>query len=128
MTMMSHHARSSRARQLLFVVVALNLLGIACFSVTTRTYDPLATHGLDYATDPSSVLDAVGFTLMLPGIFFATIVFLCARVFAWGDQAAFAVWYAAGFAINIVAAWKAGGALDSANGTRDGRRISEELL
>ena len=60
--------------KLLLVVTALNLLGIVCFCMTTQAPDPLAAQGLD-SMNNSSALDSIGFTLMLPGIFFAAIAF-----------------------------------------------------
>lgn len=94
-------------RRLTSIVIALNLLGIACFCLTTRVHDPLAptqgaASGFDYASDPWAMLDSLGFTLMLPGIFFGTIMFLCARTFAWDDGVARAAWYATSFAINVI--------------------------
>lgn len=93
--------------KLLLMVTALNLLGIVCFCMTTQAPDPLAAQGLD-SMNNSSALDSIGFTLMLPGIFFAAIAFLCGRAFAWNDATARLVWYATGFAINVVGAWRAG--------------------
>ena len=105
------YERSNMSR-LILVVVALNILGIACFCLAAHVHDPLSAHptsgrGFDYASDPWALLDSLGFTLMLPGIFFGTIAFLCARVFVWNDQIALAAWYATSFVINVILAWKA---------------------
>lgn len=103
----------SNVSRLISVAAALNILGIACFCLAARAHDPQAAHrragrGFDYASDPWALLDSLGFTLMLPGIFFGTIAFLCARVFVWNDQIASAAWYATSFVINVILAWKAG--------------------
>lgn len=103
------HDHRNFKRRLLVIVSALNLLGIFCFCLTSNVRDPLAAQSMDGAADPSSLLGSIAFTLMMPGIFFASIAFLCARVFAWSEQSAFFVWYATGFAINISTAWKVGG-------------------
>lgn len=100
-------------RRLISVVIAMNTIGIVCFYLAAHAHDPLAAHpiagrGFDYASEPWALLDSLGFTLMLPGIFFGTMVFLCARVFVWSDQSALAAWYATSFGINIILAWKAG--------------------
>lgn len=100
----------SRARvkgRLLLIAVALNAVGLACFYATTHAHNPLSTQHIIIA-DSSYMLDSVGFTLMLPGIFFATIAFLCARVMTWSDETARAVWYASGFVINLIIAWRVG--------------------
>jgi hypothetical protein len=100
--------------RLLLIVVALNLAGIACFSATTAVRDPLTVRNLDPTLEPSSLLDSLAFTLMLPGIFFASIAFLCARVLTWNDATARMVWYATGFGINMIIAWRAGKAIEDA--------------
>jgi hypothetical protein len=92
-------------RRLLLIVAVLNVAGLACFYTTAHAHDPLAGRHL---ADPVYVLDSVGFTLMLPGIFFAAIAFMCARAFAWSDETARAIWYATGFIINLFIAWKVG--------------------
>jgi hypothetical protein len=99
--------------RLLLIVTTLNLLGIVCFCMTTQAPDPLVARGFDSMSD-SSALDSIGFTLMLPGIFFAAIAFLCGRAFAWNDATARIIWYATGFAINVVGAWRAGLAAEDA--------------
>ncbi len=103
----------SNVSRLIPIATALNILGIACFCLAARAHDPLAPHPLagrsfDYASDGWALLDSLGFTLMLPGIFFGTTVFLCTRVFVWSEQSALAAWYATSFVINIILAWKAG--------------------
>ena len=100
--------RQRIARRLLLVIAALNLAGIACFALATQAQGSLAGEAAEAVADPASALDTIGFGLMLPGIFFASITLLCARVFAWNEQMAFGAWYATGFALNLIAAWRAG--------------------
>ncbi len=99
--------------RLLLIVAGLNAAGLACFYATTHAHNPLSGHHLPIA-DSSYMLDSVGFTLMLPGIFFASIAFLCARAWTWSDETARAVWYASGFVINLIIAYRIGGALAAA--------------
>lgn len=107
--------RTRVIRRWLLAVAALNALGLACFYGTTRAHDPLSAQYIAVA-DSSYMLDAVGFTLMLPGIFFAAIAFLCARALTWSDETARAVWYASGFCINLIIAWRVGQGLAAARG------------
>lgn len=93
--------------------MAVNIAGLACFALATRAHDPLATSDFNGSASGAMTLDSVGFGLMLPGIFFASVAFLCARIFAWDERAAFGVWYATGFALNLFSAWKIGRALDA---------------
>lgn len=102
MMMMS---RARVIRRWLLIVAVLNALGLACFYATTHAHVPVSAQHTTIA-DPSYMLDAVGFTLMLPGIFFAAIAFLCARALTWSDETARAVWYASGFCINLIIAWR----------------------
>jgi hypothetical protein len=88
------------------IVAVVNLVGIACFYVAIGAHVPRAAQSLDDVTNSLSALDSIGFTLMLPGIFFATITLLWARFFAWSEEAACAVWYASAFVTNLFVAWK----------------------
>jgi CBS-domain-containing membrane protein len=99
--------------RLLLAVAALNTLGLACFFATTHPHDPASAQHLTVA-DSAYMLDSVGFTLMLPGIFFSAIAFLCARAFVWNEETARAVWYASGFCINLFIAWRVGALLAAA--------------
>ena len=101
--------------RLLLLVAGLNAAGLICFYATTHAHNPLSGHHLPVA-DSSYMLDSVGFTLMLPGIFFAAIAFLCARALTWSDETARAVWYASGFCINLIIAWRVGQGLAAARG------------
>jgi hypothetical protein len=95
------------------MAAAMNAAGLVCFYATAHAHNPTGGQHVGLA-DPSYMLDSIGFTLMLPGIFFAAIAFLCARAFAWNDEAARAVWYTTGFIINLLIAWKVGEALAAA--------------
>lgn len=110
--------RTRIANRLFLVVVALNVVGIACFCLSTRARNPLAMQSLDYVADPSAVLESLGFTLMMPGIFFAAIAFLCARILMLSDIAAHLIWYVTGFAINVITAWKIGRAFQTPHDVR----------
>ena len=103
------------ARRLMSIITILNLTGIACLSGATsdvgvaRSTPVMPRASVMSAT---SLLDSIGFTLMLPGVFFATIAFLCGRAFTWSDEAARIVWYACALVINLIIGWKIGTALD----------------
>ena len=99
--------------KLLLTVAALNTLGLACFFATTHAHNPASAQHLTVA-DSAYMLDSVGFTLMLPGIFFSAVAFLCARAFVWNEETARAVWYASGFVINLFIAWRVGALLAAA--------------
>jgi hypothetical protein len=103
-------SRAHVIRRWLLIVAAVNALGLACFYATTHAHDPASAQHIAIA-DSSYMLDAVGFTLMLPGIFFAAIAFLCARACEWNEETARAVWYASGFVINLIIAWRVGAGL-----------------
>ena len=110
-------ARERRRRigsRLLLWVAALNVLGLACLSAATGTRDPLAWQGGDAPADAGSALGSFGFTLMLPGSFFAAAVFLCARTLMNDDRAARAAWYGAALLINLMLAWRFGAAYEAA--------------
>jgi hypothetical protein len=100
----------------MFFVSALNVAGILCLNAATRAPEPLAaaataTPGWSYAgwsRGWAALLDSLGFTLMMPGIFFASSVFLGAHVLAWNEQATRSVWYATGFGINLLTVWRVG--------------------
>jgi hypothetical protein len=95
------------------IIAGLNTAGLSCFYAAMHAHTPLSGHHIPVA-DSSYMLDSVGFTLMLPGIFFASIVFLCARAWTWSDETARAVWYASGFCINLIIAYRVGGRLAAA--------------
>jgi hypothetical protein len=105
--------------RLMFFASALNVAGILCLSAATRAPESVAgaTPEFGYAgwsRGWASLLDSLGFTLMMPGIFFASSVFLGAHVLAWNECVTRAVWYATGFGINLLTVWKVGVACEAA--------------
>jgi hypothetical protein len=87
--------------------------GILCLNAATRAPEAAAsaTPEMGYAgwsRGWASLLDSLGFTLMMPGIFFASSVFVGAHVLALNERATRAVWYAAGFGINLLTVWRVG--------------------
>jgi hypothetical protein len=105
----------------MFIASALNVAGILCLNAATRApAEPVVTPQFGYAgwsRGWASLLDSLGFTLMMPGIFFASSVFLGAHVLAWNERATRSVWYAAGFGINLLTVWRVGVACEAARET-----------
>ncbi|HZH89246.1 MAG TPA: hypothetical protein VEX70_01375 [Pyrinomonadaceae bacterium] len=117
--MRSRVQRQSRTflARLIFFASALNVAGILCLNAATRAPEPFVTAEVGGAGWPrgwASLLDSLGFTLMMPGIFFASSVFLGAHVLAWSERAPRPVWYAAGFGINLLTMWRVGVACEAA--------------
>ena len=106
-------SRKRVIRRWLLIVAALNTAGLACFYATAYAHNPLGGQHPGVA-DSSYMLDSIGFTLMLPGIFFAAIAFLCVSALTRNDDVARAVWYATGFVTNLIIAWKIGEAFAAA--------------
>jgi hypothetical protein len=102
------------AARLMLLVATLNLMGLACLAAATGVRDPSAWQNGDAPGDVNSPLGSVGFTLMLPGSFFAAAVFLCARMLVRDDATARAVWYGAALLINLLLAWRFGAAYEAA--------------
>lgn len=97
--------------RLMLAAAALNVAGILCLNAATRAPEPVLTESFGYAgwsKGWASLLDSLGFTLMMPGIFFASTVFLGAHGLAWSERATRAVWYGTGFGINLLTVWKVG--------------------
>ncbi|HEX8130637.1 MAG TPA: hypothetical protein VF527_16170 [Pyrinomonadaceae bacterium] len=98
--------------RLMFCASALNVAGILCLNAATRAPEPVVvTPEFGYggwSRGWAALLDSLGFTLMMPGIFFASSVFLGAHVLAWNERATRSVWYATGFGINLLTVWKVG--------------------
>jgi hypothetical protein len=99
--------------RLMLLTATLNVAGIMCLNAVTRAPEQLAatTPEFGYAgwsRGWASLLDSLGFTLMMPGIFFASSVFLGAHVLAWNERATRAVWSATGFGINLLTVWRVG--------------------
>lgn len=103
-------SRAQVTGKLLLIVAALNTAGLFCFYATTYAHDPSSSQHMSVA-DSAYMLDSVGFTLMLPGIFFSAVAFLCARALTWNEETARAVWYGSGFVINLFIAWRVGALL-----------------
>jgi hypothetical protein len=100
---------------------AVNVAGILCMNAATRApaaaAEPVFAPEFGYAgwsRGWASLLDSLGFTLMMPGIFFASTVFLGSHVLAWNERATRAAWYATGFGINLLTVWKVGVACEAA--------------
>ena len=120
--------RDARKRQrqafwarLMFAASALNVAGILCLTAATRApaAEQVASPEFGYSgwsRGWATVLDSLGFTLMMPGIFFASTVFLGAHAFVWNERATRAAWYATGFGINLLTVWKVGVACGAAQG------------
>jgi hypothetical protein len=106
----------------MFFASALNVAGILCLNAATRAPEAAtaATPEFGYAgwsRGWAALLDSLGFTLMMPGIFFASSVFLGAHVLAWNERATRSVWYAAGYGINLLTMWRVGVAWRAARET-----------
>lgn len=97
----------------MFFASALNVAGILCLNAATRAPGATVTTadlggGVGWSRGWASLLDSLGFTLMMPGIFFASSVFLGAHLLAWNERTTRSVWYAAGFGINLLTVWRVG--------------------
>ena len=118
MSRIRKQSQSLRARLILFAA-ALNVAGILCLNAATRAPEQIATEEFGYAgwsRGWASLLDSLGFALMMPGIFFATTVFIGAHGLAWSERATRVVWYGTGFGINLLAIWKVDVAWRAARG------------
>ncbi len=100
--------------RLILFAAALNAAGILCLNAATRAPEssPVANAPefgyAGWSRGWAALLDSLGFTLMMPGIFFASSVFLSAYVLAWSERATRSVWYATGLGINLLTVWRAG--------------------
>lgn len=95
--------RARLVRRILLLVTALNLAGITLMWVSTQTGSVSRPPG-EIVPTGAYLIESVGFALMLPGIFFASITLLLSRVFGWNEGTTCAVWYfSAGF-INVLLA------------------------
>ncbi len=121
--MRSDGERQSKAfwARLILFAATLNAAGILCLNAATRAPEAsAAAPDFGYAgwwRGWAALLDSLGFTLMMPGIFFASSVFLGAHVLAWSERATRSVWYATGFGINLLTVWRAGVAWRAARET-----------
>lgn len=114
-------ARQSGAfwTRLILFAAALNAAGVLCLTAATRAPEVPAPEFAyaGWSRGWSALLDSLGFTLMMPGIFFASSVFLGAHVLAWNERATRSLWYATGFGINLLTVWRAGVAWRAARET-----------
>ncbi|MCA1565086.1 MAG: hypothetical protein LC803_05530 [Acidobacteria bacterium] len=106
----------------MFFASALNVAGILCLNAATRAPESAAAASPEFgyagwSRGWAALLDSLGFTLMMPGIFFASSVFLGAHVLAWNERATRSVWYAAGYGINLLTMWRVGVAWRAARET-----------
>ncbi len=99
---------------LMWLVATLNLAGLTCLCAVAGTRDPLAWQSPDTGSDVSAVLGSIGFTLMLPGSFFAASTFLCAHVLVQTEAVARMVWYITALLINLMLAWRFGAPYEAA--------------
>ena len=102
----------------MFYASALNVAGVMCLNAAMRSpaVEPSAAPEFGYggwSRGWAALLDSVGFTLMMPGIFFASTVFLGAHAFMWNERATRAAWYATGFGINLLTVWRVGVACEA---------------
>lgn len=109
---MCHFIPARTARRLMLIATVINITGIACLSGGAQARVSVASRSS--MMEVASLLDSIGFTLMLPGVFFATIVFLCGSALAWNDETTRVAWYAFTLVINLIIAWKIGAGLDGA--------------
>ena len=101
-----HRIMPSRAqlmRRILLVVTAVNLVGMACMWQSANMLATARSHD-DVLPTAASMIESVGFALMLPGIFFASFVLLLSRVFGWNEGTTCAIWYFSAGLINITLA------------------------
>ena len=97
----------------MLATLALNLAGVAMLCSTGRPAEPTGRpDGFDYFADMQTVIETIGFTLMLPGIFFASSIFLVTRGFSISDGAARVIWWLSGVSMNLMIAARAAGSLD----------------
>ena len=94
-------------RRVLLVVTAINLIGMACMWAAQQSPASARADGTS-VPDAFYFLESVGFALMLPGIFFASLTLLLARFFGWNEGTTCAVWYISGGLINLLLARTAG--------------------
>jgi hypothetical protein len=97
-------------------VFALNLIGIACFCANQQTQTPIQHQSISTCSpDASYLLQTVGFTLMLPGVFFASATLLLSRFFALNHGAELALWHITGMFMNLFFAWRVGVKFEKVN-------------
>lgn len=95
-------------RKFLYIVFALNLIGIACFCANQQTQTPIEYESISCSPNASYLLQTIGFTLMLPGVFFASSTLLLSRFFVLNHGAELALWHITGMFMNLFFAWRVG--------------------
>ena len=95
-------------RKLLYILFALNLLGVACFYGSEQTRTAVDNQSFSYAPDSSYLLQTIGLPLMLPGIFFASSTLLLSRFFNLNHGAELALWHITGMFMNLFFTWRIG--------------------
>jgi hypothetical protein len=103
-------------RKFLYIVFALNLIGVACFCASQQTQTQIERQSFSCAPDATYLLQTIGYTLMLPGVFFASATLLVSRFFALNHGAELALWHITGMFMNLFFAWRVGIRFE---GTRD---------
>jgi hypothetical protein len=97
----------------MLAALALNLAGVAMLCSTGQPTEPSGRlDGFENFADTRTVIETIGFTLMLPGIFFASSIFLITRGFSISDGAARVIWWLSGVSMNLMIAARAVGSLD----------------
>jgi hypothetical protein len=96
-------SRAQLMRRILLVVTAVNLIGMACMWQSAQVLATARSHD-DVLPSAASMIESVGFALMLPGIFFASFVLLLSRVFGWNEGTTCAIWYFSAGLINLTLA------------------------
>lgn len=95
-------------RRLLYIILALNLLGVACFCASQQTQTPVERQSFSCAPDASYLLQTIGFTLMLPGVFFASTTIFLSRFLGLNHGAELALWHITGMLMNFLFTWRVG--------------------
>jgi len=95
-------------RKFLYILCALNLIGVACFCISQQTQTPIESSKFSHTLDSSYLLQSIGFALMLPGVFFASATVLLSRFLGLNHGAELALWHITGMFMNLVFAWRIG--------------------
>ncbi len=95
-------------RKFLYILCALNLIGVACFCISQQAQTTMERSGFSNAPDASYLLQSIGFALLLPGIFFASATVLLSRFLGLNHGAELALWHITGMFMNLFFAWRIG--------------------
>jgi hypothetical protein len=97
----------------MLAALALNLAGVAMLCSAGRPGEASGgLDGFDYFADTRTIVETIGFTLVLPGVFFASSLFLVSRGFSISDGAARVIWWLSSVSMNLMIAARAAGSLD----------------